>query len=511
MYLQFADTRFNNPDEDGDMMFMMFNTHSSYLMLQVMRKLFLVALKEVNKCNKTTSPAPGFAEKAFAHCFAATFAADHVEHWRHDTEDPESVFQYAKKIEKLWRDLLCFTDAELGLVDPGTRKALLQKLDSIGKSWKDDAMDWAPKSFKGINVKTAKNGQGMGRADSATATAAASSESTASPPPSKKAKKAAATVSPVASSSPKISKLLTALDDARLKMRAKTTLQIKITSDDEPTKSVLTVLSGATHIKKLNQICAYLTRNDGTFHYHSQKGKCLKGSKIELSYKGEKMWLCDKPTGKKASAAGASFVEDKGIKIVQIFQGLTVNTDDGIFFDNSEAKDFALTEGAVVWVAPNGNKYSVSVHCICATKSVMSGELLPRVVSIDGCGKIRNWAEYDMDAKTSFGMDIARTNAYMKGDREGRPMMFLGAPSEDEIEVRSAINSARPISADNGGSICCVGEDRSERLFHLLPMLKKDLESAGLPDNGGVRAADGTSFVFEGEGMYGCKAVIKEK
>ena len=494
----------------------MFNTYSSYLMVQVMQKLFLVALREVNKCTKATAPTPGFAEKAFAQCFAATFAADHVDHWRHDTEEPESVVRFAKKIEKLWRDLLCFTDAELGLVDPGTRKALLQKLDSLGKSWKEDAMDWAPKSFKGINVKTAKNGQGMGRPDpsAVSASVAVASASTLSPPPTKKAKKSvAATVSPDPSSasSPKIMKLLTALDDSKLKMRAKTTLQINIASEEEPSKSVVTVLSGATHMKKLNQICAYLTANDGSFHYHSQKGKCLKGSKIELTYKGEKMWLCDKPTGKKASSAGASFVEDKGIKIIQLFQGLNVNNDDGIFFDNEEAKDFALTEGAVAWVAPNGKRYTVSIHCICATKSVMSGELLPRVVSIEGSGKkAGGWKDYDMSAKTSFGMNIASTNNYMKGDREGRPMMFLGAPSEDEVEARAAINAARPISDENGANICCVGDDRSEKHFLLPPMFKKDLESAGLPENGGVRAADGASFVFKGEGMYGCKAVINK-
>lgn len=513
--IQCADTRFNNPDEDFG--FMMFNTHSSYLMVQVMQKLFLVALKEVNKCAKASTPTPGFAEKAFAQCFAATFASDHVDHWRHDTEDPESVFRFAKKIEKLWRDLLCFTDAELGLVDPHTRKALLQKLDSLGKSWKEDAVDWAPKSFKGINVKTAKNGQGMGRPDpsaassASSASGAATSTSTLSPSPAKKAKKAA-TISPDASStsSPKILKLLAALDDAKLKMRAKTTLQIKIASEEEPSKSVVAVLSGATHMKKLNQICSYLTANDGSFHYHSQKGKCLKGSKIELTYQGEKVWLCDKPTGKKASSTGASFVEDKGIKIVQLFQGLNVNNDDGIFFDNEEAKDFALTEGAVAWVAPNGKRYTISIHCICATKSVMSGELLPRVVSIEGSGKAGGWKDYIMNAKTSFGMDIASTNNYMKGDREGRPMMFLGAPSEDEIDARAAINAARPISDENGASICCVGEDRNEKLFLLPPMFKKDLESAGLPENGGFRAADGASFVFEGEGMYGCKAVIKK-
>lgn len=89
-------------------------------------------------------------------------------------------------------------------------------------------------------------------------------------------------------------------------------------------------------------------------------------------------------------------------------------------------------------------------------------------------------------------------------------MMFLGAPSEDEIDARAAINAARPISDENGASICCVGEDRNEKLFLLPPMFKKDLESAGLPENGGFRAADGASFVFEGEGMYGCKAVIKK-
>jgi len=511
--IQYSDSRFNSAsdDEESGGGFLMFNTYSSYLMVEVITKQLSAATREVNKATKAIKAADaagstatkGVAEAAFAAAFAATFASDQVDHWRNDTEEPESLVTIAAKIQKLWRDLLCFTDAELGLVDSntdeggrcgGTRHALLQKLVEVSTSWQNDSItDYLDKPFKGIHVKTAKNGQGMGRPNAGGGGADAATNTSATPA-AKKAK--TAVISPdSAATAPILAKYISAIDD-KLKSRVKTNLQLKISSDAQPTKSVLVVVSGATNIKKLNQICAYLTGNDSTFQYHSQRGKCMKGSRVQLSYKGETMWLADKPSAKKATAAGAAHAEDKNCKIVQLFQGLNKDVDGGIYYDSQQAKDFATAAGSVAWVSPDGERYNVTAQCIVANKCVNSNELLPRVVTIEGreeADGYRDTRDFDMSTKTGFNMNVARTNDYMLGDRERRADWLVidrggPGPSQAQLDRRVAAIASRALSDEDGASVNCVGGDRKNGfLYRHVRMKESEVATAGLPANGGIK------------------------
>ena len=105
-----------------------------------------------------------------------------------------------------------------------------------------------------------------------------------------------------------------------------------------------------------------------------------------------------------------------------------------------------------------------------------------------------------MSAKTAFGLKVVAANEYMKGDRQGRGMWILGKPEPGQMRKMEALCMARPMSDANGGSVNAIGEDRSDSMFDFMSrMSKKDIMTAGLPDNGGIRASDGASFVFEGE------------
>ncbi len=74
-----------------------------------------------------------------------------------------------------------------------------------------------------------------------------------------------------------------------------------------------------------------MTGNSQDFEHHSQRGTCLKGSRIEVELEESKMLACGQGllVETKAACAGAAHhhVEDKLVKIIQVFQGLVSHVD----------------------------------------------------------------------------------------------------------------------------------------------------------------------------------------
>jgi hypothetical protein len=275
----------------------------------------------------------------------------------------------------------------------------------IGEEWE------ALQEMGGIKAKTAKNNQGMGRSLGTTGPGGGADGAAA-----KKAK--ISTSSAATSGSPgSLTQYLSGIDD-RLKLRVKTVLQLKITDMAKPTRSVHVVLSGATCMKKVNQICAFVTGHDSNFAYHSQKGTCLKGSRIELTLDtntNKVHWVAEKSAQKKAAAAGAGFVTDKTVKIVQVFQGLNLGPRSGLAFDSRESHKVITTPGSVVWVSPDEQRYAITVQTIAPYKSCECGNLpMPRIVM------------YNTEAtKTGFGKGVNPSNTLMCGGRQG-PSFCVG-------------------------------------------------------------------------------------
>jgi hypothetical protein len=83
------------------------------------------------------------------------------------------------------------------------------------------------------------------------------------------------------------------------------------------------VCSGATSLKKLSQLIAYLTGHADDYQYHIQRGRSLKGSYLELSLDDkscDRLWLGDKALAKKAQTEGVEHTLDKPIKVVHVFR-----------------------------------------------------------------------------------------------------------------------------------------------------------------------------------------------
>ena len=96
----------------------MLNTYSSFCMFPVISKQFTAANKELNKAEKQVKASgvevPGVAKRALEVTVAAILAANAIDHWRFDTEEPEKVQQLAVRLSKMVKTMLWFTDAELG-------------------------------------------------------------------------------------------------------------------------------------------------------------------------------------------------------------------------------------------------------------------------------------------------------------------------------------------------------------------------------------------------------------
>jgi hypothetical protein len=220
-------------------------------------------------------------------------------------------------------------------------------------------------------------------------------------------------------------------------------------------------------MKKLGQLVAYLTDESDDYHYHSQKGRSLKGSRFELEILGgtgtSKVWLAEKALHKQATAAGATHLVDKTVKIVQVVQGLITGAYSGMVYDSEDAKKVSL-----VWVANNDkdHRYQVTVQGILPNKCGEQWEPLPRLVDDDNDNRSK---------KTGFKQNIHRTNTIFRGDRQSPPMMTFGGMSRQELQQKHAKRAAKPICSENG--IMDLGDAFSEG-YHFQ---EQKVQSAGPP------------------------------
>lgn len=417
---------FSDPRNDEGCGILMLNTYSSWCMYPVIQKLLTAATKEINKAKKAveaagnSSSTKDLAAEAFNKAFSTILACDDMDHWRMDTESQEDCVKVAKKVSKIASDLLWFDDAELGLVDPYSRKSMLKKLESIHNEWND---------IGGVKYKSPKNGQGLGR-------------SHAPPPPAKKLKKTHNTVvaTTTSTSNNKNDNLVTFLNaiQAKKKLREKTCVQLKVQSVVKPEKNVVVVLSGATDVKKLNQLCAYVTGHSPSFEFHSQRGTCIKGSLIELQLQEAKMWLAAKSLAKQAAKQGVAHVEDKQVKIIQVFQGLNTSPPSGIVYDSDQARSVKA-----YWVTPDNERYEITVQAVIANKCMGGKPLpMPRLV--------KDSNEYIPNLRTGFGKNLYTSNRYLQGNRQGPTFYLLDTPSPAELQKMCDNCASRSIANQDG-------------------------------------------------------------
>jgi len=485
-----ADPR--NDSRSYDSGFIMLNTYSSFCMYPVIRKMLASAKKEIDKATKvvkdgasssssssSTAVPNAVAAGAFAKAAAAVLAVDSVDHWRCDTESPEDCRDVAKRAADVLKGLLWFRDEELGLVDPPgySRRALLASVRDMDAEWGDcpgfdDGDDEEGGDGVGIVKKclTPQNGRGMGRP-----LAASTGDKK---PAAKKAKTAPAAAGAAANGgNDAVLAYLDALrDDDKLAKRVKTQLRLKITSASGQAASV--VVTGAADVKKINQVCAFVTGHDQLFEFHSQKGKCLKGSRMEIrltapppssgaaaSSSAGCVWLAEKAAAKSAAAAGAGHADHKSFKIVQIFQGLNTSKESGIVYDSDAARRVATTAGCLVWVAPSGQRYDVSVEAIVPNKCVGLSYPLPRVV--------KHAEGFNAKLETGYGKPLYAINRILAGDREGPSFFSVGPSSAAERRRFSAIGASRPLTANR--------DDPTELAVEKYMFLPDSVASAGLP------------------------------
>jgi hypothetical protein len=438
LYLQImrADSR-NDPEDT----FVMLNTHSTYCMYPVIQKQITAATKEINKAVKAATAAnnnaasPGIAKEAFQLTVATVGAIHDMDHWRHDTEDEEETEKIAKKMVKIIKDLLWFESTELGLNDPFSRKTLLYHLDRIANDWLGGA----------TKLKVAKNGFGMGRDKAPNAAPAAAKKAKVTHVPAPVASAAAAGgIINVG-----MGGYLSAIDD-KVALRIKTAVQLEIADMNDPSRSSTVIVSGATCMKKISQLCAYVTDKSSEYQYGANKGSKLAGSRIEISLGDKKTWLAEKSALKTAIAAGATLSVDKNVKIVQVFQGLTMGDDLGIAWDSEESKTLgAAAAAAVVWVASDESRYSIQVQAIVPAKCVRSKVPLPRIV-------VQNGNNENPRAKNSFGKFIHSSNRHIRAERSGPRFIVMRGTSQARIALMDAISTARPICDPDGTVPPCI-------------------------------------------------------
>ena len=406
---------------------------SSYMVSVIWKQLMKVQtlLNKAIKVVKTSATGvnvvvPNVAKDAFEMTYAAIFACDQEDHWRLDTEDEQANCEIVKKVSKLLKDLLWFHDEELGLIDPFSRKSLLNRFGKL-------ATDWSKIDFleQKVTFSTPKNGKGMGRRlDVATLDQSA--------PAPKKAKTIAQFFGAANrdNDSSDIVAHLNGLGD-KLSLRTKTVIQLEIV-DSSKKKSCQVVCSGSISLKKVGQLVAFLTNHTSEYEYHIQRGKSLKGSYFELSLDGKnKILLGDNAVKKKAQAEGFGYVVDKPVKIVQIFQGLTVGANSGMIFDSNTSKTVSL-----VWISDKGDRYSLTPQGILPIKCLRNQILpMPRVVDED---------YNNARKKTGFSKSIRLANTMLRGDRKAaRDSIWFGV-SPAQIRQFEQANLRRPVCHKDG-------------------------------------------------------------
>ena len=396
--------------------------------LQKVKRSLNKVIKDVKKStNGVNTIVPGVARDAFERTYGAIFACDAEDHWRNDTENPHLCEMAAKSVTELLKNILWFHDEELGLIDPFSRKSLLNRFKKLVSDWESAEIE------QDMTFATPKNGNGMGR----------SLDDVPSPkesgPASKKPKTVALSVGGVegGNDSSRILAHLNALGD-KLSLRTNTVAQLKIT-DASGKKSCQVVCSGSISLKKVGQLVAFLTNHSSEYEYHIQRGRSLKGSYFELSLDGEsRLLLGENALKKKAKAEGVGYAQDKPIKIVQVFQGLIVKSDSGMIFESESNRGVSL-----VWVSDKGDRYSVTAQGILPNKCVSNRtKPMPRLVDED----------YNNSRKrTDFGKSIRMTNTILRGDRKAsRASIYWIGVSYADVKKFELANLGKPVCLANG-------------------------------------------------------------
>ena len=227
--------------------------------------------------------------------------------------------------------------------------------------------------------------------------------------------------------------------------RTKTALQLSIVEvRGKKIKKASVVLSGATHLKKLNEVVAYLTSYSPEVSYHSQKGKCLKDSRLEVTLDSNTMWFTDKAGMKKAPAGMA--VLDKDIKVVQIFQGIAKNNSSGILYDSEQAKAISM-----FWVSPDGKRFQIQAQAIVPLRALGGkADPMPRLVHLD---------YENAHARNGFGVNLRQANGLLLGGRELPKFLAFGGVSKAEMKKWGMTAMCRPLCCDEQGKTDLFGFD----------------------------------------------------
>jgi len=221
------------------------------------------------------------------------------------------------------------------------------------------------------------------------------------------------------------------------------------------------VVSGATSMKKISQLCAFLTGKTSSYHHHSQKGKNMKGSKMILRRENgttTELWLAGKAMLKKATAANnVEFLEDKTVKVVEVFQGLCTDVDSGLKYDTNKAKNMNVGNNVVFQVSNASSssssasssatlveEYVLTAEGIFPNKCMMSKELpLPRIVT-------QEHYPYNGNASFGYNMNIHRANSIMQGNRQGPKLLFSRGTSQSRVNQMCSQAQSKPLCDANG-------------------------------------------------------------
>jgi hypothetical protein len=208
-------------------------------------------------------------------------------------------------------------------------------------------------------------------------------------------------------------------------------------------------------MKKMGQLCAYLTKNADDFNYHSQKGKSLKDSYFQVNLNDSVLMIGEKKFLKIAEKLNkpdrpVGYMEDKGVKIVQCFQGIVQGEKTGVVYDSEDARKIASvdSEASLTWHAPpkagskEGQSYRIWVQGILSNKDAPTQQPLPRLVDPD--------AHNDNTKTTGFGHRIHATNRKLCAGRQGPSMLFFGNPSASHVNACADNGACKPICNIDG-------------------------------------------------------------
>lgn len=422
---------------NGDLSMGILDTSTTYRMYTIIDKMLSGAQRLLNKAMKTCSTTasttlmPNVAKEAFGTAFSAIWALHEVDHWRIDTEDPEQTDKFAKRVIKMIKDLLWFEDKELGFSDPYSRQGMINFFGDMYK-------DWLGSETK-MNYIVASNGHGHGRLHA----------KPKAPPAPKSVVSAASAVTNASTASTATAPLVAAPNDTTaiqaylnalgngLDDRTKTILQLRVVdtqTNNKKKKTASVVLSGATHLKKLNEVIAFITGASSEVSYHPQKGKCLKDSRLEVTLNPNTMWFTDKTSMKKVPLGQALF--DKDIKVVQIFQGIAKNNSSGIVYDSELAKTISL-----FWVSPEGKRFQIEAEAIVPLRICGKPNPMPRLVHQEyENSKVRN----------GFGVSLRKANGVLLGGRDLPTFWSFGSMTKSEMKKWGMTSLCRPLCDDQG-------------------------------------------------------------